>query len=819
MNIFEVLDSLDHTKLILLLETEKDPCKLENLLSAVHSEKFSIKEFGSVRNLNTVQYLLAKAIEYSSFSVDDVVIQAESAPNCDVTSQNVTTCTQKIEKDIGDDKRPMDNVDDNNSSKFTENCETNDLLVDVTEDKKICDADEKAEDIIEKEEYQTIESNLNGTHRNKSETRTEFIKQKSSDDIKTVMEAQLYSDEVKSENNITNDNSFLRKTVQSAPTSTKSSVNASQTGLDKIQNESNNKIYDKSDKSKLYRVNTSYEAELVEEYKRSAMIVIKKSSMNILNHEDSIGNNVLHYCAVLGSYDLTKLILDMGVNIKQNSCNSHAYEYCKEARTHKLLKTWAKTDISSNFVHYWEKRKNIIDFDTHESHIASPASPSESSYGLSNTNDLLSMKPGHQNDESEKNYLNEKFSKISLNVEKNENSNRSFSSNNVKYYKPDSESLNKENASCIGSTLNSSVLSNIGNLQSVDNTEEFLGEDIINLVNNKYVKNKDGNLLYTNCASPLVNEEAFDTISGGIQRSASFESLKANNMIEEREIKRLPGKLYIYLSTVVGYFTLRKDIKEIKFRISYNDETFDTRTFTPSSHIEIDEMFVLELKRSSAKIIIYMIVKFDEETTTKFFLTTKPYRKVLKSNININKDNLHKIHNNLCQKDAIWKRYKTGSIVKVIKDVFDESLPDASMLKCHLAFISTDEFRFFKIPRPHNFKSLSYWLRYRKNSFNKWFVGYVNIRGDNCTIATHLWRRRLVQWIGYSITVYNEITGVMIGKFDITGGKYSLYSENSESTVLENSVKLFLKDKCVEIQFDTKGKYNDAVKALTHMLD
>jgi len=194
-------------------------------------------------------------------------------------------------------------------------------------------------------------------------------------------------------------------------------------------------------------------------------------------------------------------------------------------------------------------------------------------------------------------------------------------------------------------------------------------------------------------------------------------------------------------------------------------------------------------------------------------------RKVLTSSVTINGDTIGRFHNNLCQFDFQWKKYKTSNWIKAIKNALSTSLGDATLLSTHISFISNDEFGIIKADKPIDLKTLSHWLRYRKNSFNMWFKGYVNIRGENCNIATHLWKRRFIQWNGYQICLFNEFSGILVGVFDISNAKYLYYKEDTKDHFLENSFKIFSHDGLVEFQFDNKEKFGVGMNALRHLLD
>ncbi|TBU12654.1 hypothetical protein CWI38_0681p0020 [Hamiltosporidium tvaerminnensis] len=83
-------------------------------------------------------------------------------------------------------------------------------------------------------------------------------------------------------------------------------------------------------------------SDINDELFRAIMILLRKSDKDVLNYEDSGKNNVLHYCAVLGNYDMTKFVLESGVNISKNGMSLYAYSVCENKKTENLLKNWTK---------------------------------------------------------------------------------------------------------------------------------------------------------------------------------------------------------------------------------------------------------------------------------------------------------------------------------------------------------------------------------------------------------------------------------------------------------------------------------------------
>jgi hypothetical protein len=60
MGIFEELDELNHKKIILMLEKEKDD--VESILNSIYGKGMLVSGLGDVSEMNPLQYLLGKMI-------------------------------------------------------------------------------------------------------------------------------------------------------------------------------------------------------------------------------------------------------------------------------------------------------------------------------------------------------------------------------------------------------------------------------------------------------------------------------------------------------------------------------------------------------------------------------------------------------------------------------------------------------------------------------------------------------------------------------------------------------------------------------------
>lgn len=105
-------------------------------------------------------------------------------------------------------------------------------------------------------------------------------------------------------------------------------------------------------------------------YKRTLVAVLRRAPLPVLEHEDSKGNTLLHYCALLGSYEATEILVEKKVKVARNFEGVLAYAICTDPHTKGLLRSYMRKCQSrhstSRFFESVKKAKKIVDSSSSE---------------------------------------------------------------------------------------------------------------------------------------------------------------------------------------------------------------------------------------------------------------------------------------------------------------------------------------------------------------------------------------------------------------------------------------------------------------------
>ncbi|KAG5860547.1 hypothetical protein KMI_01g01880 [Encephalitozoon hellem] len=274
-------------------------------------------------------------------------------------------------------------------------------------------------------------------------------------------------------------------------------------------------------------------------------------------------------------------------------------------------------------------------------------------------------------------------------------------------------------------------------------------------------------------------------------------------------INRYPGHLFIHIDEVERFMTSRKDVESVSIKIESKETLCETKRYPVQPDVGINEMLRVPISRVENG---GMPLRFILLLHHKSGRVTKSCETVL----TVDSSRIRSVHNNLLESRLGWDNYVSRNLFKSIKSFFTSGAPDAWSLKIYLSFISEDELRLIPAPLPQDLKSLSKWLVVKKFSYNIWFRGFVNIRGDAGKACTNLWKRRYVRCYGYMIFVFNEHSRSLIGTISLVDACFDPSTNNK--VYLENFLRISIGQSAVELHFDTKDKYNTCRNALTMML-
>lgn len=102
-----------------------------------------------------------------------------------------------------------------------------------------------------------------------------------------------------------------------------------------------------------------------EHYKRALVAVLRRAPLPVLEHEDTKGNTLLHYCALLGSYEAMEILVERKVKVARNFEGVLAYAVCSDPHTKGLLRGYMRKYQSrhsaSRFFESVKKTKKAVD--------------------------------------------------------------------------------------------------------------------------------------------------------------------------------------------------------------------------------------------------------------------------------------------------------------------------------------------------------------------------------------------------------------------------------------------------------------------------
>jgi hypothetical protein len=288
------------------------------------------------------------------------------------------------------------------------------------------------------------------------------------------------------------------------------------------------------------------------------------------------------------------------------------------------------------------------------------------------------------------------------------------------------------------------------------------------------------------------------------------DSLFSNRMV----INRYPGRLYVEINQIERFLG-SSDVESVSVRVESKTFNYETRKIKASTTIEINEMLEIPIEKID-----------DEGFTLRFILVTHHRRrgilftrestKTCEVSLPIDSNRIYSVHNNLVENVSRWDHYVSSNLLKNFGSLFTASSPDAWSLRTYLSFLSDDEIPFIPAQVPNDLRSLSKWLTVKKFSYNMWYRGFVNLRGDVPGILTHLWKRRYVKCYGYSIFIFNEHSKNLIGTINLADASFD--PDVQKGLYFENFIKLSFRRNIIEMHFDSKAKYNAALGTLGTML-
>lgn len=279
----------------------------------------------------------------------------------------------------------------------------------------------------------------------------------------------------------------------------------------------------------------------------------------------------------------------------------------------------------------------------------------------------------------------------------------------------------------------------------------------------------------------------------------------------EVKIKKFPGSLFVHVDSISNFIYKGNNIESVTVKVICNEFDIEyTNLKKEEKNINFSELISFKVKKAKINLKFFVVIKYSQTSMSKLF-STPEYRKVLKSEYYINDNNIKDFHNQFTKIVHRLEPYKSYNLLNNIKDVFAAELPKADYITTYITYVSKPEIPRIKI----NTKNLVNFLDYRQNSTILWYSGYVNIRGE-CKVATFLWKRRLIEWHGYFILIFNDSSYKYVGMFDISGCKYVTMNDNN---ILEHCIKIVGKEGIIELQVDNEVNFKNIKEAVGNCLN
>lgn len=280
-------------------------------------------------------------------------------------------------------------------------------------------------------------------------------------------------------------------------------------------------------------------------------------------------------------------------------------------------------------------------------------------------------------------------------------------------------------------------------------------------------------------------------------------------------INRYPGHLFIHIDQIERFVASRDDVEAVSVRVESKVFSYETKKYRPGPTIGINETLRIPIERmESLGFGMRLVLQLHRRTTGMF--SRQEVAKTCEIRMEIDSSRIQSIHNSLVEHVQRWDHYSSRNIFKNLRNLFTNGATDAWSLKTYMSFISDDELQLIPAPLPHDLRSLSKWLVVKKFSYNMWFKGFVNVRGDLGNVCTKLWKRRYVKCYGYIIFVFNEHSRSLVGTINLVDGSFDPDVQNKVYS--ENFLRMGVGVHSVELHFDTREKYRACRSMLGSML-
>lgn len=516
-------------------------------------------------------------------------------------------------------------------------------------------------------------------------------------------------------------------------------------------------------------------------YNEILNFIIKYINLEIINHHDIKGNTILHYISLYGNKKLLKYVLIKDIIIQKNSDNKFPSDLGNDEiklQFKEFIKN-SGTKKSFNIDFNSEDFKNMIKSDETEDFIND----------LGDVNNLFEKDKDENKNELLKVNKEDKNNEVIIKEDRNKEN------NDMKEDRNKEDSDVKEDKNIIDDKNNDMIEEK--DIINDENNKKYMINEYMDDKNNMNIINEDNN-------SDIIkkNQEYKEDMNLKIEAyNSKVIDIGKRDKPKEMIINMFPGKFYIIIDSIMGYISENKNIEKLFIKIKVNENKTYTRGIKINDMIGLKLFFEFPLSEKiiDIKFVIKCVYKDDISRSWN----------IGKANISFNHKDLKNYLNVMKSFDMRIKK-SSSNIISIIKAFITENDPEIESVLGDFCYITDEELKKLHF-QPNDYESLKLWLRARENNYRLWYRGYANIRGD--TIVTQLWKRRFIEWIGFKIKIYNDISKKLISVIDLV----NLYPKISEKMV--NTFVLVGNEMEIEVHLDNFSSYESCLKALNLLYD
>lgn len=279
---------------------------------------------------------------------------------------------------------------------------------------------------------------------------------------------------------------------------------------------------------------------------------------------------------------------------------------------------------------------------------------------------------------------------------------------------------------------------------------------------------------------------------------------------EEVRIKKFPGTLYFIINKVSD-LQLKSNLDSVFFTLATPTDTQVSKSHSAAIS-NVREVFAIPVT-SGGPMKLELILYGCYQTKPMFSSVAETKTKKLGSlQLDVTSEILDNSHNSLLKSN--FSLLSQTSILGLLNLAYQQ----VGQVSGFFSFISHGELQYVESEYPKNLDLLLRWLKIRKISSFIWFKGFSNVKTNRSDFMTTLWKRRLIQWQGIYLSIFNEHGSAFIAKLDMTTLiKYT--TNETKMDCLSREATLEFQDQNFDLNFESEDLFSSFVKSLEIFLN